>query len=244
MWLSSLMQSSMTLIRTDRVNKIECVKRQVIITRLNMMNLEHTILDYINYITVPGGVFKNPENEYWALICLREGMDFLYRQAKHCDDVVKQSVNSNSNIDFVGFGNLPLFQGIPKALLTCSFHWYAVSACNYVRTIGAIACRYDSAHPTSLVYIQKVIPAVLAFRDKVAAHFAWSTNNTKDNDADRLISIIPQLTYINDSFHVGALTGIVRKGGKASKSKDIKPWSICKVHEELQKRYWPKNGEN
>ncbi len=206
------------------------------------MGIDHTVLDHIEKITLPGDVFKNPENEYWALICLREGMDFLYRQAKHCDNVVKQSVNSSANIDFMGFGNLPLFQGIPKALLTCSFHWYAVSACNYVRTVGAIACRYDSAQPTSLVYIQKVIPEVLTYRDKVAAHFAWSTKNEKDNNADRLISIIPQLTYINDSFHVGAWTGTVRKAGKESKSEDIKLWSICKVHEELQKRYWPNNA--
>jgi hypothetical protein len=42
-------------------------------------------LDHIDNITVPGDVFRRPANEYWALICLRDGMEFLYRQASKAD---------------------------------------------------------------------------------------------------------------------------------------------------------------
>ncbi len=204
-----------------------------------MNNTEHTILDYIEDIIVPGLVFVRPVNEYWALICLREGMNYLFKQAFHCDNVVKQQRSLNRNTRFVGIGNLPDFQGIPKALLTCSFHWYAISACNYVRTVGAIAYRQDPSRPKPQDYLIKVIPEVQAFRDKVAAHLAWSTKNKQNNDAERLVSILPQLTFTKGSFHIGTITGSIHKEGKKLTSEKIRAWSICKVHKELQKRYWP-----
>lgn len=199
---------------------------------------EYTILDHIDNITVKGLVFQEPTNEYWVLTCLKQGMEFLYRQAKHCDNDVKQIVNPNGDIKYQGSGNLPEFQNIPKALLTCSFHWYAISACNYVRTIGAIAYKQASTIPKPKDYVEKVIPEVLTFRDKVAAHIVWASKNKKDNDAERLLSILPPLVFINNSFHVGAITSTMRKSGKISTA-EAKPWSICNIHEELQKRYWP-----
>ena len=78
-----------------------------------------------------------------------------------------------------------------------------------------------------------------AFRDKVAAHFAWSTQHSKDNDAERLASILPPLTFEDDSFHVGGFAVGMQRAGKQSSSHSIAPWSICKVHERLRARYWP-----
>ena len=83
------------------------------------------------------------------------------------------------------------------------------------------------------------MPEVLAFRDKVAAHFAWSTQNSKDNDAERLASILPPLTFEDDSFYVGAYSVALRSAGKESNSQSIAAWSICKVHERLRVRYFP-----
>ena len=198
-----------------------------------------TVLDHIDNITVPGNPFAKPANEYWALVCLRHGMEFLYLQARHCDEVVKQQVNPTGNVRFVSSGNVPLAGQVPQTLLTCAFHWYAISACQYVRTVGAIACRLDSTRPLPPEYAKEVIPEVVAFRDKVAAHFAWSTQHSRDNDAERLASILPPLTFKDDSFCVGALTVTVRRGGHASDSRAIKPWSLCRVHEALRERYWP-----
>jgi len=198
-----------------------------------------TILDHIDKITVPGNVFHEPANEYWALICLRDGMEFLYRQALRCDQAVKQQVNPDGKVRFQGGGNLPEFSPVPKTLLTCAFHWYAISACQYVQTVGAIAYQLDPTRPLPQEYAKRIIPEVTAFRDKVAAHFAWSTKNKRDNDAERLASILPPLTFSNDSFYVGGFTIAVRRGGKASNSDAIEPWSLCKVHEALRERFWP-----
>ncbi|MGE0374797.1 MAG: hypothetical protein AB7I48_03330 [Planctomycetaceae bacterium] len=205
----------------------------------SQVEIEVTVLDYVENIAVPGNVFQKPANEYWALICLHEGMEFLYRQSKRCDEAATQVENPAGNLRVVAYGNVPTFSQIPKGLLTCAFHWYAISACQYVRTVGAIAHKADPARPLPHEYASRVIPEVVAFRDKVAAHFSWTTINRKDNDAERAISVMPPLCFVDDSFHVGTFVATIRKGDKVSDSSAIKQWSLCKVHEALRQRYWP-----
>jgi hypothetical protein len=204
-----------------------------------MADNDFTTLDHIDNIRVPGRPFIEASNEYWALICLWQGLEFLYHQASHSEQVVKQRLNAEGKDRLFVYGNHPAFDGIPRTLLTCAFHWYAVTACQYVRTIGAIACRNDETRPLPPKYVESVIPEVLAFRDKVAAHFAWSSQHSKDNDAERLASVMPPLTFVNDSFHVGVFAVYVRHCDKDSKSDAIKPWSLCEIHKRLRERYWP-----
>lgn len=198
-----------------------------------------TVLDHIEGITVPGDVFAEPANEYWQLVCMRKGMEHLHRQAAHWDQQVRQQGNLGGNVKRMGLGNLPAFRGIPKPLVTCAFHWYAMSAYQYVLTVGAIAHRQDNARPIPPHYVRDVIPEVLAFRDKVAAHFAWAKNNSRDTEADRLASILPPLGLADDSIHVALFAVVVRQSSKTSNSQALRPWSICRVHEQLRKRYWP-----
>lgn len=198
-----------------------------------------TVLDHIDNITVPGKVFHEPANEYWALVCMRHGMEFLYHQAHRCDQLAKEQVKPDDDVRFSGSGSFPAFNQIPQALLTCGFHWYAISACQYVRTVGAIARKHDPNRPLPNEYAESVVPEIIAFRDKVAAHFAWATKNKRDNDAERLASILPPLRFNHDSFYVGDLTVAMRRGGRASDSQAIQPWSLCKAHESLRERYWP-----
>ena len=178
------------------------------------MTDELTTLDHIDRITVPGNPFAEPANEYYALLCLRTGLEFLYRQAEKCDQIALKQLDPKKQ--YFSFGNSPLLTGIPYQLLTCAFHWYSISACQYVRTVGAIAYLQDKSRPIPPEYIKCVIPEVLAFRDKIAAHFAWLSKHSQDNEAERLAS-----------------------SGKSSNSKAMQPWSITKIHQRLQERYWP-----
>lgn len=189
-----------------------------------------TTLDHIQSIKVEGDVFKEPKNEYWSLICLFEGMELLYHNAKKCNDLVEL----NSPESFL-FGNAPELKNVPKAILTSYLHWYAVSASNYVRTVGAIAGEKQLIDCKPLDYARKIIPEVITYRDKVAAHFSWSTKNNKDNSAERMVGVIPQLTYHNNTFHVGQMSFV----NGNDNSDEIKPWSITETHIELKKRYWP-----
>jgi len=204
----------------------------------NDSSVKFTALDYIDEIRVPGDVFSEPANEYWALVSLRDGLNFLYRQAAQCNEAVSQRLDPK--VQHMITGNNPILAGIPQGLLTCAFHWYAISACQYVRTVGAIAYHHDNARPLPLQYVERVIPDVLAFRDKVAAHFAWTKKDSRDNEADRQISIMPQLTYNDDSFYIGGLKLTARTAGEITTSDEIGSWSITKVHADIMcKRYWP-----
>ncbi|MDD5700482.1 MAG: hypothetical protein PHU23_00405 [Dehalococcoidales bacterium] len=202
-----------------------------------MAESEKTTLDYIDKITVEGKPFLDPANEYYALICLKSGLDHLYRFASKCDEICLSQIDPGKKHFFMG--NVPGVKGIPYPMLTCAFQWYAISACQYVKTIGTIGYRQDNTRPKSDVYLNSIIGEVKNYRDKVAAHFAWLTKNEHDNDAERLASIIPQVSFWGNSFHVGAIIVSLGRKGKMSSSKDIKPWSIVNIHKILQKRYWP-----
>ncbi len=198
-----------------------------------------TILDHIDNIAVPGNVFAEPGNEYWALLWLWQGMEYLYCRVRQSDEFVKQQVNPDGNVRFHCSGNLPELQQVPQGLLTCAYHWYAVSACQYVGTVGAIGHRQDNTRPGWRDYVMAVIPEVFAFRNKVAAHFAWCVGDKRDNPAERLASILPSLIFADDCFQIAGYTVSLRQGGKASNSTTIRAWSLSRVHERLRKRYWP-----
>ncbi len=200
-----------------------------------------TILDYIENIKVEGDPFKEPANEYYALLSLKTGLEYLYRFARQCDELCLNKIGSKQNCFL--YGNSPELKGIPKQLLSCVFHWYSISSCQYVRTVGTIAYRQDNSRMTSLEYLNSIIPEVKTFRDKVAAHFAWLTKNEHDNDAERLASRIPSISFLGDSFQVGSLRLLMTKSGNSTDSKQITPWSIVKVHKRLMERYWPEQIE-
>jgi hypothetical protein len=196
-----------------------------------------TTLDYIDNITVKGNPFAEPANEYYALLYLKTGLDFLYRQAEKCDQIALKQLDPKKQ--YFSFGNSPLLTGIPYKLLTCAFHWYSISACQYVRTVGAISYLQDNSRPRPPGYTKSVIPEVLAFRDKVSAHFAWSSQHEQDNEAERLASIIPQVVWCKDTFQVQVFIISKTSSGKSSNSKIMQPWSITKIHQRLRERYWP-----
>ncbi len=197
-----------------------------------------TILDYIDDIRVAGDPFKEPANEYWALVCLQIGLESLFAHASKLEERVRKEIDPEGKVHAMVRGRIPGLNGLENALLTSMFHWYAVSACNYARLVGAIARQLDDRRPTPPEYIKNVMPEVLSFRDKIAAHFAWSTRNERDNDAERLSSVFPQLAWSGDALTVAGLTVHLRRGDKISDSGAIRHWSITKVHKQLRSRYW------
>jgi hypothetical protein len=204
-----------------------------------MPNAPVTTLDHVDQIVVPGRVFEKPVNEFWTLICFWQGMEFLYRQANKCDEAATKILNPEGKHQTSCSASFPALDGLPKALLSCSFHWYAVTACQYVRTVGVIAKKTIDRQEEPLAYVERIIPELKTYRDKVAAHLSWSTQNTKDNDAERLASVIPSLSFENDGFYIASYTvGLSgSKGGCTSAA--IQRWSICRIHEQLRRRYWP-----
>jgi hypothetical protein len=208
-----------------------------------------TTLDFIAPIVVPGHNFREPANEYWALVCLWQGMEYLNGQVRRCEDEAKKAIDGGAKVfsftddrfeveNLVMAGRLPdELKNIPMPLVTMAFHWYAISACQFVRLVGAIAKRHDNSRPLPNDYASPIIPEVIAFRDKVAAHFSWSTKNKRDNDAERMASILPSVALAKGRFCVGSMTVSLRRSGKVSTSEAIQEWSLTEVHERLTARY-------
>jgi hypothetical protein len=221
-----------------------------------MADEPRTTLDYVDNIVVPGDVFREPTNEYWALMCLWQGLEYINAQVVSCEKTAKESIESGGEQIFsfapdikvkveglMSFGRMPEAIRGATRLLTMAFHWYAISACQFVRLVGAVAKRLDDARPLPNEYAEPIIPEVIAFRDKVAAHFSWSSKNKRDNEAERLASILPPLGYNRGRISVGTMTVHLRQGGKSSTSSEIKEWSLTEVHERLTKRYLPPRSD-
>lgn len=120
-------------------------------------------------------------------------------------------------------------------LIECMFRWYAVTACDLVRNVAWMAEFPDDDARND--YVDEVLGAVKAFRDKVAAHTAGATRNKHDNPAERLLSTFRHITWNHNRYQVG-IWGVVRtSGGETSNSKAIGPWGVTTFHEQLSARY-------
>jgi len=82
-------------------------------------------------------------------------------------------------------------------IIECCFHWYAVSGCNFVKLIGWIAFIEGKSLKEPQEYVKTIIPEVLTWRNKVAAHFAQTfiKSNKRDNIAERKASVGPQICF-------------------------------------------------
>ena len=201
------------------------------------------ILDHIEPIELSDDDIRKFFNEMRSLRYLSVGLDYLYRQVAKIEGHVRSPIDP-SVVTF-SMGNDPNAH-IPRDvrdLVAASFHWYAVSACNYIRMVGWIWKQVNPKAPGPLKYVEAVAHDLKTWRDKVGAHFAKHAGSYHDNDAEREASVIYAVAFLDDSFVAPPMTVRLRRSGKATSSQALRPWRLTKVHEELRKRYWPANEQ-
>lgn len=176
-------------------------------------------------------------NEFNALETLLDGLNHLYRQVETIESDIKSKLDPK-RVSF-SLGNDPRLAGVPLRLVACYFHWYATTAVNFVQLVGWLRKQGEKTEstPTPKSYVKEVLPAVFLWRHKVSAHFARHSQRG-DSPADQMISVMAPLAFNNDAFYAGAMALKIRVAGQSSES-HLKPWSLTKVHRELQKRYEP-----
>lgn len=140
-------------------------------------------------------------------------------------------------------------------LIACYFHWFGVSICNYTRLIGFIrglsvgdfsrsdlkdATRFKSISKSIDHYVQNVpeLASVLAWRNKVGAHFAITDPRKEDNVATLDMSVMFPVTFTNGLYRVGELT-LTKKTSTGTHTSNLPCWSLTEVFESLILRYWP-----
>lgn len=160
-------------------------------------------------------------------------MSFLAAQVAKIEARIKEQELREIGPDRVefSFGNRPGLEWVPQGLVASAFHWYAVSACNYARLVGFLAYGTPKAAGE---YVERVMPEVLLFRHKIAAHFSITTVARKDDTAaDFAASVMFPLSIDDARFVVGAL----RLGVKGTASRDDMQWGLTQSFEDFKKRY-------
>ena len=195
------------------------------------------ILDHVDMLELSDEQCAKHNNKLYTLRNLTLGLQHLYRQVDKVEQVLARQCQGKRR---VAWGNVP---GVPeetRALITCAFHWYAVSACNYVWLVGWLARQADSNRRKPQKYAHDVIPAIVTYRHKIAAHLA-ALDPEDDTPADIMSTEMFPLTWTEDRFQVGGWNVTIRKEGQTFQNKHDFQWSLTEMHAQLAKRYWPES---
>lgn len=196
------------------------------------------ILDHVDMLELPDSMVGRCGNELCTLWNLAVGLDYLYRQVDKVERAMIDQVQGKLKI--MTAGNIP---GVPNemlALVTCAFHWYGVSACNYAWLVGWLARQADTNRRKPQKYAHDVIPAIVTYRHKVAAHLATVAPGD-DTPADIAATLLFPVTLTDEGFHVGGVSVTMTKDGHRTRSKHDFQWNLTATHRELRKRYWPQS---
>lgn len=191
-----------------------------------------TVLDHTDNLRIAQPESDERFEELMALHRMAAGLWWLYQMVLDWERILSVEAQADDvQLAIVG----GILENKPMEVLSCAFQWYAVSVCSYARLVGWLATG-DSKSARD--YIQKVMPRVYNYRNKIAAHFAL-TDPRNDNEADLEASIMTQVIYYGGRLCAGSLTPILGPGeNEISVSRELS-WSLTMAHQRLTPRYWP-----
>jgi len=183
------------------------------------------VLDNIRNIKID---FKNPPlKNFQAYYSLRGGISMIARNIRACEN------------------DLKLQDTTPMSVM---FHWFSISAVNLLRLIGLVEIMNRESWTSSDIlnhskeirahcknYVESIIPEVLEYRNKVAAHFSITDPRPEDNVASLEFSIMPQVSWMKGQ---GILVGHSQWGTKGEKS-EIPQWCLTEEFEKIALRCFP-----
>lgn len=193
------------------------------------------IIDHVDRLELGQEAEGEYANELNSLAYLSDGLWFLYRNVRGIEDKIVDLLGKDVQCSFVG--SPPGFEWIPQGLVACSFHWYAVSLCNYLRLVSWLA--YGQKPSGAGAYAQRVAPNVVAWRHKVGAHFARTDPHPEDEAATLSASVMFPVGFEDDAFVAHPFTLVKGDSGGQSTSRDDMRWSLTHTHSALAERYWP-----
>ena len=196
------------------------------------------ILDYIEGLELPDeGQSTQERSALDALRRLRVGLTWLYRNVAELEATARARA-APENVAFTLVGGV--MEGMPMETVACAFQWYAVSACNYVQLVGWLSTKETEA---AKAYVKRVLPDLVLYRNKVAAHFSLADPRKEDNVADLLASVLTRVVFLQGYFLVNAeLPTIGTEDGDVTPEHRLS-WAFTAQHRSLARRYWPDAGE-
>ena len=136
-----------------------------------------------------------------------------------------------------------------ELMLSCIFDWFSISLVSYMRTIQLMhlmeinswdledlkrKSAQQKLYDASDVYIRKIAPEVLEWRNKIGAHRV-ATDPRSDSLALLTYSTLPTVGYQSPYYSVGHFRLTLGDGSSVA----FKEWSLTQKYEELAPRYWP-----
>lgn len=199
------------------------------------------ILDYIEKLELPESDREAQYEACMALARLSEGMAWLASEVNRIQNGVRSRANKERSSD----GKVPIasiaggiMDEVPLGILSGAFNWYAISACNYARLVGWMIYR-DSKKARR--YVGHVMPRLLLYRNKVAAHLAITEPYQTDNEADLAASLLTNVIFLQGYLFAAAIEPMIVRSGENVKVSNKMAWSLTIAHSRLSKRWWP-NG--
>lgn len=198
------------------------------------------LIDHLNNISIEEDNFHA---ECSTLKCLKFGIFSLAGNVR----AMEIDLNKNDGLVFSMSPSMP--RDIRKsAILACFYHWFTNSICNYLRLVAYlegiskdIKFLSDNSNKTKKQrdeyyrdYLEKTIPDILVWRNKVTAHFAKTDPREGDNIATLEASVMYPVTFIKPYLKAGAL-----QWHSKGKDSELPGWSLTKIFEDLSSRYWP-----
>jgi hypothetical protein len=202
---------------------------------MSAIEVEQVILDRVDGLEILDADVLGFGNEISSLAYLWEGMEFLYAQVLRMEEDACRRLDCD-RYKTVVYLNVPALRGIPQGLIAAAFHWYSVSACNYVRLVGWMANAKSPAAAQD--YLSAMLPKMKLWRDKVGAHFAQTKPLQGDTAATLASSVMFPVGFSDRRFVTQPVTVVMKIGGVSSTTPDMQ-WSLTEVHELLRTRYSP-----
>ena len=218
------------------------------------------IIDYADNLGLPDEDTEQYFNELRSLEYLSTGLNFLNAQVQRIEAEISGRMGKDKVVQMYGIA--PALEGVPQDLVACAFHWYSVTACNYVKLVGWLVNGGDTSRATK--YLRHVLPEVCIWRNKVGAHFARIDPRKEDTPADLAKSVMFPTSFDDDAFYVDSLVFTIASGDqkhprpegipdwrwrllmmsgreRSSSRRDMR-WSLTHTHERLSARYWPSSS--
>lgn len=214
------------------------------------------IVDTIDAIELERDFLESHANERGRLATLWIGLNNLAATISKSE---KRLAPDTENV-VGGFGNLPGLRPGERGTLECCCHWYALSASSFVQLFAWLNVKQKDTNNTPLNeliteqvrrqikdYVKAVLPDVLVFRNKIAAHYALTDPRKDDNSVLLSASTMDPIGWSRGRLICGSPGGgfVVTRSRKdpetgqrvTQDSSALSSWTPTEVHEQLSKRY-------
>ena len=190
------------------------------------------ILDYKENLILSDEATKQNEYAAEALARLADGLFWINEDVRRIEKYTTTKARKK-NVQIASAGGI--LENTPLGRISCQFQWYAVSAYNYAQLVGWLVYG-DKVQAKA--YVNRVMPNIAKYRNKVAAHFAITDPRKDDNVATLSASVMTYIVYAKDRFYAGSVSPQTIEGKEIEQS-NIPTWSLTIAHQQLSERFWP-----